>query len=37
MRAFGAVKVQAFAVSIEPKSTKAAEKPTVVYAVGPTI
>jgi len=37
MKGFGAVKVQAFAVSIEPASTKAAEKPTVVYAVGPTI
>ncbi len=37
MKGFGAVKVQAFAVSIEPQSTKPAEKPSVVYAVGPTI
>lgn len=36
MKAFGAaVKVQAFAVSVEPKSTTPAVKPTVVYAVGP--
>jgi len=37
MKGFGSIKVQAFAVSIEPKSTKPAAKPTVVYAVGPTI
>jgi len=35
MKAFGNVKVQAFAVSIEPKSGVPAAKPTVVYAVGP--
>jgi len=36
MKAFGsAVKVQAFAVSVEPKSATPAVTPTVVYAVGP--
>lgn len=35
MKGFGTIKVQAFAVSVEPKSATPAEKPTVVYAVGP--
>lgn len=35
MKGFGTVKVQAFAVSVEPKSATPAVKPTVVYAVGP--
>lgn len=37
MKSFGVIKVQAFAVSVEPKSPAPAAKPTVVYAVGPTI
>lgn len=35
MKGFGAIKVQAFAVSVEPKNPAPAVKPTVVYAVGP--
>jgi anti-sigma-K factor RskA len=35
MKSFGTVKVDAFAVSIEPKNISPAAKPTVVYAVGP--
>lgn len=35
MKSFGTVKVDAFAVSIEPKNIAPAAKPTVVYAVGP--